>query len=253
MEKKVYIFNCDGTVDISNTFELYTTIRTMTSLNCTKYSLVFKDDTGKSRSRSGSVKNMETNFCRYLSGNSSPWEFSALELNDKPHDAHYLETHKRRFGFVIQKWREHKIDVYIVLPHSLSEDQMVSVWDILSTRYNVNYMVHYDFDAYKDVEICMYGTPMVRGLEDPKEYYSESEYKIVYKLHDLRVGKTRELEDIFPICITKSAYPVKESVYKYKKRIDKDTNLYVMGDKGDGSLVSQQENTGKNTGDGSLS
>lgn len=171
---------------------------------------------------------MKTNFCRYLSDNYSPLEFSVLELNDKPHDAHYLETHKRRFGFVIQKWREHKIDVYIVLPHSLSEDQMISAWNILSSRYNVNYMVHYDFDANKDVEICMYGTPMVRGLEDPKEYYSKSEYKIVCKLHDLRVGKTRELEDIFPICITKGDYPVKESAYKHKKSIDIDTTLYVM-------------------------
>ena len=47
MEKRVYIFNCDGTVDISNTFELYTAISEITSLDCTRYSLVFKDETGK--------------------------------------------------------------------------------------------------------------------------------------------------------------------------------------------------------------
>lgn len=228
MKKNVYIFNCDGIVAMYDAVELYSAITTITGIDCDKYSLIFKDGTGKLRSRSGFVKNMEANIRRYQSGNDSTLEFSALEINDKPQDAHYLDTNRRQFGFAIQRWREHKVDVYIVLPYSLNENQIVSVWNALSTRYNTNYMVHYDFDANKDVEICMYGTPMVRGLEDPKEYYSESEYKIVYKLHDLRLGKTCELEDIFPICIIKDDYRVKKSAYEHKKSIDKDTDLYVM-------------------------
>lgn len=228
MTKKVYIFNCRGFFNIHHAPELYSIIQRITGIECKTYSFVFKDKDGKSRSRSGNVNNMETNLHRFLSDCCQEIEFSALELSDKPSRAHYLDTVKRQFGFAVQQWRDSMFSIYIVLPYLLSEDLFLNIWNKISEQYKTNYMVHYDFDSTKDVELCMYGTPMIRGLESPENYYSMAEYKIVYKLHDLRMNWTHELGDVFPICITTGDFHVNETAYQYTKKIDSDATLHTM-------------------------
>lgn len=224
MTKKIYIFNCEGTFDAHQIFELYVTIKKITGIECNKYSLLFKDESGKLRSRTGSVKNMETNIRRYLLS-CSKFEFSAVEMNDKPQDAHYLDTEKRQHDFVIDQRKTH-FSIYIVLPHSLNEANVIDAWNQISAQYSTNYMVHYDFDVKKSPELCMYGRPFVNGLESPEEYYTESEYKIVHRLHDLQIYETLKLDDVFPICIATKNVSVAEQSYKSKINIGSDTYLF---------------------------
>ena len=224
MTKKVYIFNCEGMFDAYQIFELFTTIKKITCIECNKYCLLFTDENGKLRSRTGSVKNMETNIRRYLSS-CSKFEFSAVEMNDKPQDAHYLDTEKRQHEFTIQQEETH-FNIYIVLPHSLNEAKVIDAWNQISAQYSTNYMVHYDFDVKKSPELCKYGIPFIHGLESEKEYYSESECKIVHKLHDLRIYKTLELGDVFPMCVATKNVSVAEQSYKSKINIGSDTYLF---------------------------
>lgn len=225
MTKKIYIFNCEGIFDdVYHIFELFTAIKKITCIECNKYSLLFKDESGKLRSRTGSVKNMETNIRRYLSS-CSKFEFSAVEMNDKPQDAHYLDTEKRQHDFVIDQWKTH-FNIYIVLPHSLNETSVIDAWNQISAQYSTNYMVHYDFDVKKSPELCMYGIPFIHGLGSTKEYYSENEYKIIHRLHDLRVYETMKLEDVFPMCIATKNVSVAEQSYTSKINIGPDTYLF---------------------------
>ena len=226
MGKKVYIFNCNGDFDVSHILELYPTIKKITGIECNKYSLIFYDENGKVRSRTGSVKSMDANIRRYISDSCSKIKFKGFEMNDKPPDALYFDTIKRTQELAIQEWIEHIFNIYIVLPYSLNEDQVINLWNKIFSKHNTNYMIHYDFDIKKDPEICMYGRPFLRGLAGVKDYYTESEYKIVYKLHDLQLCYKQELDDIFPLCITTKNISIIEQSYKSKINIGPDTYLF---------------------------
>lgn len=221
MEKKVYIFNCNGTFDLCKGPELYRKVSMLTKIDCDRYGCVFLKRDGKFWSRSGVVKNIEPNIQKYiLLDKYAESKFKLLEMYDKPENAQSWDLEKRRYGFFVSSLYDEEFNIYIVLPDALDEDPILDLWCLFSKLYDTNYMVHFALDSKKDVEVYMYGNPMIRGLETLEEYFSSKELDVLHKLHYLRSPGTRELGDVFSICIATSNVSVDERAYKSKKFID---------------------------------
>lgn len=221
MEKKVYIFNCNGTFDLCKGPELYRKVSMLTKIDCDRYGCVFLKRDGKFWSRSGVVKNIEPNIQKYiLLDKYAESKFKLLEMYDKPENAQSWDLEKRKYGFFVSSLYDEEFNIYIVLPDALDEDLILDLWGLFSKLYDTNYMVHFALDSKKDVEVYMYGTPMTRGLETLEEYFSSKELDVLDKLHYLRRPGNRELGDVFSVCIATSKILVDEHAYNYKKIID---------------------------------
>lgn len=221
MEKKVYIFNCNGTFDLCKGPELYRKVSMLTKIDCDRYGCVFLKRDGKFWSRSGVVKNIEPNIQKYiLLDKYAESKFKLLEMYDKPENAQSWDLEKRKYGFFVSSLYDEEFNIYIVLPDALDEDLILDLWGLFSKLYDTNYMVHFALDSKKYVEVYMYGTPMTRGLETLEEYFSSKELDVLDKLHYLRRPGNRELGDVFSVCIATSKILVDEHAYNYKKIID---------------------------------
>ena len=228
MEKKVYIFKCAGTIDLCKGLDLYNKVCLLTKLNCDKYGLVLKKTNEKLWSRSGAVKNIDRNIKKYLLLNDYPEsKLCTMAIYDVPMGAQWWDHIKRTNGFYIESdSNEGVFYIYIVLPYLLDYDQVLELWNTVSSLYNTNYMAHFKMDSEKNVEISMLGIPVLRGIETLEQCYSSDEIKIVHKLNDLRVYKKNELGNVFPLCITTKESSVNEQSYKSKNHIEFDTYLY---------------------------
>ena len=221
MEKKVYIFNCNGTFDLCKGPELYRKVSMLTKIDCDRYGCVFLKRDGKFWSRSGVVKNIEPNIQKYiLLDKYAESKFKLLEMYDKPENAQSWDLEKRKYGFFVSSLYDEEFNIYIVLPDALDEDLILDLWGLFSKLYDTNYMIHFALDSKKYVEVYMYGTPMTRGLETLEEYFSSKELDVLHKLHYLRRPGNRELGDVFSVCIATSKILVDEHAYNYKKIID---------------------------------
>jgi len=221
MEKKVYIFNCNGTFDLCKGPELYRKVSMLTKIDCDRYGCVFLKRDGKFWSRSGVVKNIEPNIQKYiLLDKYAESKFKLLEMYDKPENAQSWDLEKRKYGFFVSSLYDEEFNIYIVLPDALDEDLILDLWGLFSKLYDTNYMVYFALDSKKYVEVYMYGTPMTRGLETLEEYFSSKELDVLHKLHYLRRPGNRELGDVFSVCIATSKILVDEHAYNYKKIID---------------------------------
>ncbi len=227
MEKRVYIFNCTGTFDLCKDADLYHKVSKVIDIDCNKYGCVFMKSDGKYWSRSGTIKNIERNIQKYLLLNDYTISiFKTLEVYDKPENAQPWDLEKRRYGFFVNAFYEGEFYIYVVLPYTLNKAQMLGLWDLFSGLYATNYMVHFTLDAKKDVEIYMYGNPMIRGLETPEEYYSPNELSVLDKLHYLHRKESYDLGNVFPVCITTKGISINEQSYKYKTIVDSGVVIY---------------------------
>ena len=231
MNKNIYIFNCKDSVDPLSVANIYDPIARIASLTCNKYTCVFCPAGESSKSRSGSVKNVKTNFARYLSepqiGLSSE-SFCILEIFDQPKGVKRWEHEKISCGFYAERLifiaENRTTNFYLVTSINLSMSQICDLWNCLSTVYFMNYMVSFSLDTTQHPEVSMYGTPMY----GPNTSFSDEDIRRIKKIGALRKSQeTFELEDIFPFCITTNSASVYESAYTTKKSIDLETYAFV--------------------------
>ncbi len=216
--KKAYIFNCNGTFNLGNCSRVYQDVTKITGMQCNKYECVFTKSNGKLWSRSGSVKNMASNFQKYLDLCGDTSRFALLSMYDKPQGICAWELDERRFGFYAEWIKDDMFNIYVILPEALDEQQIISLWELFSNQYDTNYMVHFPWDSTKDVEICMHGRPMVRSLEPAEKYFTVEEYNIILRLNKLR-RTYLELGNEFPVCIIKENVSIDKHAYKSQKNI----------------------------------
>lgn len=228
MNKNVYIFKCTGTIDLCQGIEIYNKVRLLLQITCNKYSFVFRKSTNKTWSRSGAVKNMERNIKNYLSlEDFKKSNLATMAIYDVPAGSQSWDDIKRGNGFYIDSDSNEKaFYVYIVLPCSLSNDEVLELWSQFTSLHNTKYMVYFKMDSEKHVEITMLGIPVLIGTKTKEQCYSLDELKIVYKLHDLRVYEISDLSDVFPMCIATKEFSVNELSYTSKINISHSTHLY---------------------------
>ena len=228
MEKRIYIFKCTSTIDLCQGLDLYNKVCSIIKIIADKYGLVFHKTNGKWWSRSGTAKNLERNIKKYLLLDNYPEsKLAQMAIYDVPEGAEWWNHITRTNGFYISdSILEGEYYIFIVLPYLLDDDHILRLWNLFSSLYNTNYMVHFVMDSEKDVEISMEGIPVLKSLKPVEEFYTPEELEIVYKLHDLQVYGKCDLGDAFPLCIATQDCSIKEQSYKNKIELDSGTYFY---------------------------
>ena len=234
MEKFAYIFNCDGNFDLLDAPWLYREVCALTGMDCNKYGCVFYEKSEKkwpvkSWSRSGAAKNLEQNVQKYVLLPKYPSSvIEMLEIYDLTEDSKNHLT-KRKYNFTVHKGFNKGFGVYVVLPYSLEKDKNCALWDLISKKYTLNYMVSFSLDSSKYMEFFMLGHTMMpyrEGILTAEDFFTEAEIKMVHKLSDLNLRPTNDLGDVFPLCIATERFSVNEAAYKEKMGIAEGVTLY---------------------------
>lgn len=222
MTKYVYIFHCSHPTEILQCVELYQTVLDIVQLNCNKYSYLFLDSKGKFRSRSSSAKNLEANCKKYTEDPDTFARFEDLEVYNQPKGTKVLK--ERECGFYVHRsaeWQKKDFfDLSLILLWELSEEELCRIWNALNGLCAFDYMVHFELDASKWVEIFIRGYNMRPQDDDDDTFYSEEEKAFANKLHALNLLRTDDLESVFPLCIVKGNIQVDRSAYDAKELSD---------------------------------
>jgi hypothetical protein len=235
MEKFAYVFNCDGDFDLLDAPGIYRGVRALTGMDCNKYGCVFREKSEKkwpikSWSRSGVAKNFEKNVQKYVMLPKYPESvLSMLEMYDLPEGSKYFEITKRKYNFTVHKGFTKGTFFYVVLPHSLEKGKVCALWNLISEKYALNYMVSFALDSSKYMEFFMMGHPMMpdrEGILTEKDFFTEAEIKMVNKLSDMNLRPTNDLGDAFPLCVTAGSFCVNETAYKVKTSIPEGVTMY---------------------------
>ena len=227
MDKHVYVFNGHGALDLLSCLDLYNgTKKTLPELICNKYCCVFNRKGQKTWSRSGSTKNMESNFSRYLGEIGDTSRLVRVEIYDRAQGPDSWELFEKQGAGFFVDMSETSFNIYVVLFNVLSEEQIVKLWTLFSDVIEMNYMVSFSLDVRKHPEIYMYGVRISPANIMSDKFYNETELEIVDKLYALRMHKTYDLEDVFPVCIVTGKNTVRELGYISKKTIDSRASLF---------------------------
>ena len=230
MDKYIYVFNCCGQVDLTRAYKLYIEAqKNIPNLILNKYCCLFKSHDGTIRSRSGSVKNIEVNFTKYLNQFGETFSLDDLFVTPKLKDtATWKEINESGPDFRICT-EKNTFNIYLVTLNPLSECQVVDIWTNYSAIVSLNYMVSYSMDSAKTAQFTMLGHlcyPAYLTMQEHEQYYSKSEREIIDLLYDLRIYEICELKDVFPLCIATEKVTIDERGYVSKKKIDNKTFLY---------------------------
>lgn len=221
MKKNVYVFNCQGILDLQFVPNLYNAVKRITGNECNKYCCVFSMSGGKLWSRSGTIKHLEQNIPKYITdANSTDSHLDKFEMYNLSKGTQSWGLNQTSCGLYIERSNDNVFNVYVVSSMELTSNQIFDIWSIFSKTYIPNYMVSFSLDASKCVEIYMYGMPIYPALADPKTYYSESEKEVVDKLHELRIGLTCNLGSCFSSCIVTERVRINEQAYTSKRVVD---------------------------------
>ena len=229
MKKTVYLFNCQGILDLQLVPNLYSTVKNITGNECNRYCCIFRNtENGKFWSKSSTVKHMEQNIPDYSAvAMSTVSKFVKLEMYCLPKGTKSWGLDETNCGFYVDCLNDDILHIYLVSSIELTSNQILSLWDVFSKTYTAHYMVSFSLDSIKHVEIYMYGRCIYPALADPKTYYSKTEKDVVDKLYDLNHNLTCDLGSCFSSCIVTKRVSIDEQAYNSKRIVGNNTVLFT--------------------------